>query len=109
MGPRCAARWRERTSAAFGSSKDRVKPPDDYPAPEDDADPEFEAALAGAYGTWKDRDAAPDTSHGTADAPRFPLSPAAMAAFGSWKHKNIDAVEYVRALRAEWDRPWDPD
>lgn len=28
--------------------------------------------------------------------------------FGVWKHKNIDGVEYQRALRAEWDgRGWD--
>jgi Protein of unknown function (DUF2281) len=24
-------------------------------------------------------------------------------AFGSWKGRNIDGVEYQRALRAEWD------
>lgn len=24
-------------------------------------------------------------------------------AFGMWKSRNIDAVEYVRELRAEWD------
>jgi len=23
---------------------------------------------------------------------------------GAWKHKGIDALEYQRALRAEWDR-----
>jgi hypothetical protein len=26
------------------------------------------------------------------------------AAFGSWKNRKIDAVEYQRNLRAEWDR-----
>jgi len=26
------------------------------------------------------------------------------AAFGMWKDRGIDAVEYQRALRAEWDR-----
>lgn len=33
--------------------------------------------------------------------------------FGAWADdplwKGRDAVEYVRALRAEWDRPEDPD
>ncbi len=29
---------------------------------------------------------------------------AARKAFGSWKGRGIDAVEYVRELRAEWDR-----
>jgi hypothetical protein len=24
------------------------------------------------------------------------------SAFGSWKHRNIDAVQYQRDLRAEW-------
>ncbi len=32
---------------------------------------------------------------------------------GAWKDdpfwKGKDSVEYIRALRAEWDRPWDPD
>lgn len=26
------------------------------------------------------------------------------AAFGMWKDRDIDGVEYQRALRAEWDR-----
>lgn len=26
------------------------------------------------------------------------------AAFGSWKNRRIDAVDYQRNLRAEWDR-----
>jgi len=26
------------------------------------------------------------------------------AAFGSWKNRRINAVEYQRNLRAEWDR-----
>lgn len=26
-------------------------------------------------------------------------------AFGAWKHRQIDAVEYQRDLRAEWDAP----
>jgi hypothetical protein len=25
-------------------------------------------------------------------------------AFGSWKNRKIDAVEYQRTLRSEWDR-----
>ena len=32
------------------------------------------------------------------------------AGFGLWKHRTDigDGVEYQRALRAEWDREWDP-
>ena len=26
------------------------------------------------------------------------------AAFGSWKNRKIDAIEYQRNLRSEWDR-----
>jgi hypothetical protein len=26
------------------------------------------------------------------------------AVFGIWKHRGIDALEYERKLRAEWDR-----
>ena len=26
------------------------------------------------------------------------------AAFGSWKNRRIDAIEYQRNLRSEWDR-----
>jgi hypothetical protein len=26
------------------------------------------------------------------------------AAFGSWKNRAVDAVEFQRSLRAEWDR-----
>ena len=26
------------------------------------------------------------------------------AAFGSWKNRGIDAIEYQRTLRSEWDR-----
>lgn len=31
--------------------------------------------------------------------------------FGMWKDRDIDGVEYTRALRAEWDErfPTDPD
>lgn len=29
------------------------------------------------------------------------------AAFGMWQHRGIDGLDYQRALRAEWDRPWD--
>ena len=29
--------------------------------------------------------------------------------FGAWKHLGIDGLEYQRAIRAEWDREWDPD
>ena len=32
-----------------------------------------------------------------------------MAAFGIWKDRGIDGLEYQRAIRAEWDREWDPD
>ena len=31
------------------------------------------------------------------------------ATFGAWKHLGIDGLEYQRAIRAEWDREWDPD
>lgn len=27
--------------------------------------------------------------------------------FGIWKDRKIDALNYVRKLREEWDRPWD--
>lgn len=33
-----------------------------------------------------------------------PLSLRKHAAFGSWKSRKIDAVEYQRNLRSEWDR-----
>jgi predicted transcriptional regulator len=29
------------------------------------------------------------------------------AAFGLWKDRGIDGLAYQKALRAEWDRPWD--
>lgn len=29
------------------------------------------------------------------------------AVFGMWKDRDIDGLAYQRALRAEWDRPWD--
>ena len=28
--------------------------------------------------------------------------------FGLWKGKGIDTDEYLRKIRAEWDREWDP-
>ena len=28
---------------------------------------------------------------------------AARKAFGSWRHKNLDGLEYTRAIREEWD------
>ena len=28
--------------------------------------------------------------------------------FGLWKDKGIDTDEYLRKIRAEWDREWDP-
>lgn len=31
------------------------------------------------------------------------------AAFGIWKDRGIDGLDYQRAIRAEWDRDWDPD
>lgn len=29
---------------------------------------------------------------------------ALQSTFGAWKHKNLDALEHVRALRDEWER-----
>lgn len=31
------------------------------------------------------------------------------AGFGAWKGRGIDGLDYQRAIRAEWDREWDPD
>ncbi|MFN0095735.1 MAG: ribbon-helix-helix protein, CopG family [Dehalococcoidia bacterium] len=36
--------------------------------------------------------------------PRERRDAALDAAFGAWKDRNIDALEYVRALREEWER-----
>jgi Ribbon-helix-helix protein, copG family len=31
----------------------------------------------------------------------------ALDGFGLWKSKGIDTDEYLRKIRAEWDRDWD--
>ena len=64
-----------------------------------------------AFGAWKNRgistDEYPEPEEGeTIDSK---LEAAMSAAFGIWRDRQVDAVAYVRQLRAEWDRPWDPD
>ena len=39
-----------------------------------------------------------------ADANCQSLEQIRAAAFGSWKELDVDSVDYVRQLRAEWDR-----
>jgi hypothetical protein len=34
--------------------------------------------------------------------------PAKHEGFGLWKDKGIDTDEYLRKIRSEWDREWDP-
>ena len=38
--------------------------------------------------------------------PRTPM-PGLEGAFGLWKDKGIDTDDYLRKIRAEWDREWD--
>jgi hypothetical protein len=32
---------------------------------------------------------------------------ALMACFGAWQGKGVDGLAHQRAMRAEWERPWD--